>query len=833
LILVAASVLSFIFTSWVDGIAIAVAILLNTVIGFFMELKAVRSMEALRQMEQITAKVLRSGRLREIHAKQLVPGDLVAFEGGDIVSADMRLLETSKLQVDESMLTGESVPVTKQTEPVDENTPVSNRTDMLFKGTAITRGSGKAVVTAIGMDTELGRISSLVEESQDEFTPLEKRLGQLGRKLLWITLGVLIVVAALGIIRGKEMLLMIETAVALAVAAIPEGLPIVATIAMARGMMRMAQHNALVNRLAAVETLGGTNVIFTDKTGTLTENKMTVTNIILETGDISVKQRSSDNAGPFEKDGKSIDPADDGILKKALKISVLCNNASLDGQNDDGAVGDPLELALLVAADKAGLSRDQLLKQLPEEREEAFDPATKMMATFHKQNNRYFVAVKGAPEAVLQVCLKIRHQQKEQHFDEEQKKRWLKHNEKLAKDGLRILAVAYKETDSPDVQPYEQLTLVGLIGMIDPPRKDVKEAIGLCRDAGLKVVMVTGDQAHTALKVASEVGLTENDGEDTIQGDRIKPTEELSEQEKERFLKASVFARVSPEQKLDLVNIHQQAGSVVAMTGDGVNDAPSLRKADIGVAMGKRGTQVAREASDMILKDDLFATIVVAIEQGRIIFKNIRKFIVYLLSGNASEIMIVLVASLFNAPLPLLPLQILLLNVISDVFPALALGLGGQGADVMKDPPRDPREPILTRAHWSAVFGYGLLIAVPVLAAFALSLAWLKMDMTASVTVSFLTLAFARLWHIFNMRDRRTRFLKNEVVTNKFVWAALVLCTALLLAAVYLPGTSDVLTLTSPGLREWSLIIIFSLVPFVFGQLLKSIRDRHAASNTY
>jgi len=826
LILTAASVLSFIFTDWIDGLAIAVAVSFNTLIGFFMELKAVRSMEALRQMEQITAKVLRSGRITEIHAAELVPGDIVTFEGGDIVSADMRLVEVSKLQADESMLTGESVPVTKKIEPVDEQTAVAEQNNMLFKGTAITRGSGKAVVTAIGTYTELGRISSLVEESQDEFTPLEKRLGQFGRKLLWITLAILVVVAILGIIRGKGILLMVETAVALAVAAIPEGLPIVATIAMARGMLRMAKRNALVNRLAAVETLGGTNVIFTDKTGTLTENRMTVTNIILKTGKIAIKEQGTEKKDCFEKNGKPIDITKDEILQQAIKIGVLCNNASLNGTKDTDSVGDPLELALLVASDKAGFTRKKLLEQLPEEREEAFDPATKMMATFHKDDNQYLVAVKGAPEEVLQVCSKVRGKEQDEELDEKENNFWLKKNEELAKDGLRVLAVATKKVDSSDINPYEELTLIGLIGMMDPPRQDVKKAIGLCKDAGLRVVMVTGDQAQTALKIASEVNLTENNNEKVIQGSQIKPAENMSEEEKTKFLQASIFARVSPEQKLDLVDIHQQAGSIVAMTGDGVNDAPSLQKADIGVAMGRRGTQVAREASDMVLKDDSFSTIVEAIEHGRIIFNNIRKFIIYLLSGNASEIMVVFIASLFNAPLPILPLQILLLNIISDVFPALALGLSEGSGDVMKYPPRNPKEPVLIRTHWFAIFGYGLLIAVTVLIAFALSFLWLEMDKTRAITVSFLTLAFARLWHIFNMRGRGTRFLNNEIVKNKYVWAAIALCTLLLLAVVYLPGISAILKLTSPGLKAWALIITISLIPFGFGQFVKSVKPK-------
>lgn len=827
-ILAIASILSFIFTDWIDGVVIAVAILLNTIIGFLMELKAVRSMEALKQMERISAKVLRNGRIIEIQADQLVPGDIVLFEGGDLVSADMRLIELSKLQVDESMLTGESVPVSKQIEPIDEKVSVSDKNNMLFKGTAITRGSGKAVVTQTGMNTELGHISSLVEKSEEEFTPLEKQLGKFGRTLIWITLAILIVLTILGISRGKEILIMIETSVALAVAAIPEGLPIVATIAMARGMLRMAKQSALVNRLAAVETLGATNVICTDKTGTLTENEMTVTHIVLKTGKIIVKEKKTKSESSFEKDGELFDPDHDEILQDILKVCVLCNNASLE---ENSSVGDPLESALLAAGAKAGLNRSELLKKYSEEREEAFDTTTKMMATFHKNNDHYFVAVKGAPEAVLQHCSQVKENAKEHKFDEEEYKLWINHNEELAKKGLRVLALAYKKVKSIDIDPYKELILLGLIGMMDPPREDVKKAIGLCKNAGLKVVMVTGDQAQTALHIASEIGLIEHDNETVIMGSEIKPSVESSEQEKEKFLKASIFARVNPEQKFNLVSLHQNNGSTVAMTGDGVNDAPGLKKADIGIAMGQRGTQVAREASDMVLKDDSFSTIVIAIEQGRIIFNNIRKFIIYLLSGNSSEIMIVFIASLLNSPLPILPLQILLLNIINDVFPALALGLGKGSEDVMKYSPRSAHEPVLKLSHWFAVFGYGVLIAIPVLIAFTLSHVWLKMEATEAVTVSFLTLAFARLWHIFNMRDPQSGFISNEIIKNKYVWIAIVLCTVLLLSVVYIPNISGVLKLTSPDSKVWILILAMSMIPLAIGQIFKKITSGHVRKN--
>ncbi len=825
LILVAAAALSFVFGEIVDGFAILAAVVVNTIIGFAMEIRAVRSMEALRRMERITARVLRDGKVQEIPADQLVPGDIVEMEGGDIAGADLRLIEASRARVNESILTGESVPVDKQIEPLDRDAPLADRRNMLFKGTALTAGFCRGVVTATGMATEIGRISSLVEEARSEATPLQKRLESLGRMLLWLTLAILAVVAGVGIARGREVFLMIETAIALAVAAIPEGLPIVATIAMARGMLRMARHNALVNRLAAVETLGSTTIICTDKTGTLTENKMTVTRIVLEEADVTVSAEPGDSVHFVQGDTPFM-PEDHEALVLLLETGVLCNNASLGDGPEHRAVGDPLEVALLEVGIKAGLDHGNLMEHYPERREEPFDPSVRMMATFHETEEHYLVMVKGAPEAVLDASSRVRSHNGVRPMTDDLRKQWDEKDLRMAEQGLRVLAVAMKNADSPDVRPYEDLTLLGLVGMADPPRSGVAEAVERCRSAGMKVVMVTGDHAATARSIARQVGLIERDDQEVIEGRQIRPAQELSDDERRRFAEARVFARVSPEQKLHLIDIHKQAGEVVAMTGDGVNDAPALKKADIGVAMGIRGSQVAREAADMILKDDAFASIVVAVEEGRVIFNNIRKFVVYLLSANASEILTVFVASLLNWPLPLLPLQILFLNVVNDAFPALALGVGRGGEGIMRQPPRNPREPILTKGRWWSIFGYGGLITAPVLASLWIATSVLGMDSTKAVTVSFLTLAFAQLWHVLNMRDRDSGLVRNEVTANPYVWAALAFCTLLLLGAVYLPGISTVLSLSGPGLTGWAVILAMSLVPLVIGQIIKMIRGR-------
>lgn len=823
LLLVAASVLSFMFDEIVEASAIVAVIFINAAIGFFTELKAVHSMHSLRRMTRVNCKVVREGSIIEIPAQELVPGDIAVFEGGDMVTADIRIIESSKLQTDESVLTGESQPVSKTEEAIGEDTILTERNNMLFKGTAVTRGSGKGVVVATGMETELGHITSLVDKAEEEITPLEKRLNQLGKELIWITLAIAGIVALIGILRGREVFLMIETSIALAVAAIPEGLPIVATLALARGMIRMAGRNALINRLSAVETLGTTNVIFTDKTGTLTENRMSVIRMITDSGDFELVHSESEQQRKFESQGEIINPDKENTLIKLLETGVLCNNASINSETSDESLstGDPLEIALLRAGEIAGLYRNPLLKDKLEIREEAFDPEVKMMATFHKENGGIAVFVKGAPEAVLEICNSILTSQGVKEMNDQERDHWMEHTNELARDGLRVLAMATKTAESMDINPYDRLVFLGLVGMNDPPRKGVKESIAYCQDAGIRVIMVTGDQPVTAHNIARAVRLTQNVSDDVVHGKEIVDPTKLNSVSRERLLKADIFARVSPTQKLDLISLHQKTGSVVAMTGDGVNDAPALKKADIGVAMGKRGTQVACEAADMILKDDSFSTIVDAIEQGRIIFNNIKKFVLYLLSCNVSEIMTVTIAYVLNLPLPILPLQILFLNLVTDVFPALALGFGEGHADIMKKKPRGSDLPILSRQNWISIAIYGFVITLAVLGCLSLSLFWFEYREEQAVTLSFLTLAFAQLWHVFNMRDKGSSFFRNDITKNPFIWGALSLCTLMICAAIYLPDLAEILGVESPQIEGWSLVIIMSLIPFVVGQIIR------------
>ncbi len=781
-LLAAAAVASVLFGEWVEGAVITMVLVLNALIGFFSELRAVRSMEALRQLGQVRTRVRRDGRVREVPADQLVPGDIVPVEAGDVVTADLRLLTTSKLQADEAALTGESMPVSKRPPSVSRNAAIHERRCMLFKGTAITRGAGEGVVVATGMTTELGSIARLVEEAEQEVTPLERRLEALGNRLIRLTLVVAAATTALGLLSGKPVLLMIETGIALAVAAIPEGLPIVATMALARGMQRMARRNALVNRLSAVEVLGATTVILTDKTGTLTRNRMALKVVTGTDGDVSAR---------------------DSRAREAVEIATLCNNASDN-------TGDPLEIALLEAGRHFGLTP----AAKPRIREEAFDPSIRMMGTVHdvhdNGNGRLLIAVKGAPEAVLAAS----------NATEDERRAWRERNEALARAGLRVLAVARRYDSEPDSEPervrgmpiYSDLEMVGLLGLLDPPRDDVRAAVQACQRAGIRVIMVTGDQATTARNIGVAAGLVDDESAPVTEGREL--ARNLDADPNSIAVRSSrLYARVDPEQKLRLVQAHQQAGAIVAMTGDGVNDAPALKKADIGIAMGQRGTQVAREAADMVLKDDAFSSIVAAVREGRIIFGNIRKFAVYLLSCNVGEVLVVASAAVVQAPLPLLPLQLLFLNLVTDVFPALALAFGEGDTRIMEQPPRPPDEPLLTRRHWRAIAGHGFWIAASVMTVFGIAIRVQDRAPTEAVTISFLTVAFAQLWLVFAMRAPGSPRLRNDVTRNPWVHGALVLCIALLLAAVYVAPAAHVLQLTPPDAAGWLLITIGSVVP--------------------
>lgn len=807
-LLVFAAILALLFSDIPEAVAILAVIVLNALIGFTTEWRAIRSMEALRRFTKVECVALRAGVVVRLPAEDLVPGDIVLLEAGDLVPADLRLIKASKLNADESTLTGESLPVSKHVEPLGADTIMLDRQNMAFNGTAITRGTGRGVVVATGSRTEFGKIFEQVSSAVGHRTPLEKRLDALGKRLAWIVIVIGVFVAIIGILAGREVFLAIEVAIALAVAAIPEGLPIVATIALAHGTWLMAKRKALITRLSAVETLGATSIILTDKTGTLTENRMCATTVLLADADVELMGE--------------LEVASSAMLDELLTAAALCNNASLQqtADADSSGVGDPTELALLVAAAKRDIWRETLLKESPEVHEDPFDPASKRMATVHDFGGMFTVAVKGSPETIISNCTSVRTKDGVVPLGADELQRWTGRVEDLCESGLRTIAIASKSADAPDANPYESLMLLGVIGLEDPVRDGIEEAISQCHSAGVSVLMVTGDHAKTAKNIARKVGITDDsdDVESFLEGDSVDGL--FADDRIQDLLNARVFSRVTPEQKLRLIKLYQEQQHVVAMTGDGVNDAPALKKADIGIAMGIRGTAVAKEAAEVILQDDEFGTIVAAIGHGRVILQNIRKFVVYLFSCNCSEVIVVCLATITGAPLPLLPLQILFLNLVTDVFPALALGVGPGDPSLMKSAPRPAGERLLTRHHWLQIGLYGVLMAVVVLAAMATAVLYLDFSRDKAVTVAFCTLALTQMWHVFNMRESSGRFFDSEIIRNVWVWLALGLCLLLILAAVYLPALSDVLRLVNPGYRGWLLILAFSVLPLIVPPLV-------------
>lgn len=806
-LLAGAAMLAAFFREIEEAVAIGIVLGLNTLIGFFTEYKAARSIEGLQALEAPKTRVRREGHDRMIPSEELVPGDIVLLDAGDAVPADLRLIECANLKVNESTLTGESVAVAKSAAPVSRDARLADRHSMLFRGTALTAGSALGVVTGTGLATEIGQVSRLVAEAGAGTSPIEKKLAHLSSQLVWATLGLTILIAGLGILSGKDIFLMAEAAIALAVAAIPEGLPVVATLTLARGMWRMARQNALVEHLSAVETLGATTVILTDKTGTLTENRMAVCRYWLPSGEVGPRAAAAER------------PADgDAQLATLIEVAVLCNDAALDEPDAEGT-GDPMEVALLRAGLEAGHSREALLAQYPIVRKVAFDSVSKMMATVHRHGDDYLYAIKGAPEAVLGKSGFVSPKGQLESLGPQEREIWLQRAAELAHHGLRVLACAAKAESAENAAPYDGLTFLGLIGLEDPARSDVPHAIKACHRAGIRVVMVTGDHAATACSIGRSVGL------DCAPGNVVEGVElaRLTADGADDFARIGIFARVSPKEKLDLVRAYQASGEIVAMTGDGVNDAPALRQADIGVAMGLRGTDVARESAAMILLDDAFPTIVAAIREGRIIFGNIRRFAAYLLACNLTEVLVVGIAVLVALPLPILPLQILYLNLITDVFPAFALALGEGEGDVLDKPPRAPREPILGRPQWARLIVQSLLMSAGVFGAM-----WaadmLSFDADASVTVTFLTLAFAQLWQVFNMRSDSASMFRNQITRNPWVWGALALCMVLLVLPAYLAPFAAVLGIVAPDVTMWMLVLCMSALPTVVWQAMTVFR---------
>lgn len=819
----------------VQAIAILVVIVLNASIGFFTEWKAERTLAALQKQAVTFAQVVRDGTERQIPAVELVPGDLVILAAGGRVPADGRVVEAVRLQIDEAALTGESHAVAKVPEPVaDAEVPLGDRTDMAFMGTTITDGRGQMLVTSTGMRTEVGQIGTLIDEAGTQGTPLEKRLDQLGRALIGIVLALCAIIVFLGWLRGNPFLHMIEVGISLAIAAVPEGLPAVATMTLAIGMQRMARMRALIRRLPAVESLGSVTVICTDKTGTLTKNEMTVNTLVLGDRRIEVTGAGYQAVGEFlTAEGERIEPESDAQLELALRIGLLCNDSQIERTAEgDTVLGDPTEGALVVAAEKAGIKSDTVERAFPRIDEVPFDSDTKRMVTVHRAAEAGGVVafVKGSPGALLDMSqAQLRNGGAVESLTTEARERYLEANGELAGAALRVLGLAYREL--PDNYSPEDLDrdliFVGLVGMLDPLREEVRPAIATCREAGIRTVMITGDQPSTAAEIGRQLGLDRDAAGHPLATVHAR---ELDKHDPERLgqiaATASVFARVSPKHKLQLVEALQQRGEVVAMTGDGVNDAPALKQADIGVAMGIKGTEVAKESASMVITDDNFATIVSAVEQGRIIYANILKFIRYLFSCNFAEILTVFVSIMVGWPLPLGPLQILWLNMVTDVFPAFALALEPSAPNMMKRAPRDPHEGLINRPFLVLIGWQGALLATVTLIPFALGLRWHGTEpdgVRRAATMAFMTLALAQAAHAFNARSHRGSIFTAQLFTNLWLWAAVLVCGLLQVAAVSVPLLRRVLHTVPPTGREWALIIICSLTPIVVVELVKLV----------
>jgi Ca2+-transporting ATPase len=811
LLLVAAAAFSFFFEDWLEGFSIIAVIFITAVLGFFMELQARNSMKALKEMDISVSKVWRDNALKEIPSERIVPGDVLVLEAGDMVLADARLMEVNQFEIDESALTGESLPVEKNIEIIENDVSLADKINLIFKGTSVVKGNAKAIVTGTGLHTELGKITRLVETAKQDDTPLEKKLQGLTKILMLITAAFASIFIVTGLLQGKQFYLIVETALALAVAAIPEGLPVVSIIALTYGMLRLAKKNVLIKRLASVETLGGINTIFTDKTGTLTENKIDVNRLVFFDEDITIDKSGEDSSIAIKKNKAS--------FEKLLLISTLCNNAvTKEEKNKRNNLGDPIEIALLQFVNASKTNAADINALYPRIAEEPFNSETKLMATLHTTAAGKFVAAKGAVEELITKCSFYCACNRIMPLADADKKIFLHKAEVIEAQGSKVLAFAFREAANISTNTFlSDLTLAGLIGFLDPPRMEVVDALQSCRDAGIKVIMITGDHPATALNIADKIKLSEKDNV-VINGNELDT--KLPE---EKLFAATIFARVTPKQKLDMVSLYQKQGNIVAMTGDGINDAPALKKADIGIAMGRRGTQVAKETAAMILKDDSFTSIVAAIMQGRVIFKNIKNFLMYLLSCNLSEIFIVFFYGLLNFPFSLLPLQILFLNLVTDVFPALALGLGKGNKLIMKMPPRNPQQPIVIKRDWFTINAYAVLLALPVMVVTWYCSYYLGYDAKLSNNISFISMALSQLWHVLNLSSRKISFLNNEITRNKFIWAALLLCIAIMAVFYFVSPLNEYIGLQMLNINTWFIIVATSIVPVFLIQLFKRV----------
>lgn len=830
ILLIIAAIVSAFTGDVVECVIIIAIVVINAIMSIIQEGKAEDSVAALQKMSSPEATVVRDGQRGHVKAEELVPGDVVVLETGDIIPADMRLIESSNLKIDESSLTGESVAVEKDANfTTSEDVGIGDRENYVHSSSIVTYGHGIGLVATTGEDTEIGKIATSLDQVEEKETPLQKQLKKLSKVLALLVIIVCIAVFGLGYLRGGDDLL--ETfmvAVSLAVAAIPEGLTAVVTIVLSIGMNRMAERKAIVKNLLSVETLGSTTVICSDKTGTLTQNEMTITKVFTNDEEYEVEGSGYKPEGDIRNANKEV-IEDDGQIKLLMTIASLCNDANLTREGEEYKItGDPTEGAMLTFSEKWNINQENLNEKHPRIEEIPFDSTRKMMTTFHEMDGKYYAFTKGAPDVIMSNSSQILENGEMVDFDQTKRKIYSDKNNDLASQALRVMAYAFRPLDTLDqdltTENIEKdMIFVGLTGMIDPPRPEAKAAVAECHASGIDVIMITGDYFETALAIAKELGIASS-RDQAMQGSELndKTDEEIREIVKTK----RIFARVSPENKVQLVKALEANDNVVAMTGDGVNDAPAIKNADIGVSMGITGTDVAKDASDMILVDDNFATIVNAVEEGRVIFSNIKKFVSFLLSCNIAEVLIVFLSILMGLPSPLTPIQLLWLNLVTDAFPALALGVEPAEPGLMEEPPRDPRESIISGDVRTNLISQSIFITIAVLAAYIIGLKWIFPDsIEGAHTMVFATLITSELLRAFSVRSTKYTLKELGFTSNPHLIKAVILSFGLLLLVMYVPFLRELFEIVA-FTWEWLPVLALALIPLVFGEIAKVVRSK-------
>jgi Ca2+-transporting ATPase len=824
IVLAVAAIISGIKGDWVEAITIIIIVILAGLMGFIQEYQAGKAIEKLRKMAAPHATVIRGGEEQVIPSREIVPGDICLIKTGDMIPADSRLVEATNLKINEASLTGESMAVEKSVEPVEnKETSLGDRKNMAYTGTSATYGRGKAVVVATGMNTEFGRIAGLLQSTRSRKTPLQNNLDQLGKQLGIFSLILAGIIAAFGVIMGKEIQKMFIWGVALAVAVIPEALPAVVTISLALGVRRLVKRKALIRTLPSVETLGATTVICSDKTGTLTQDAMTVRKIYCGGHVVTVSGSGYNPKGDFSIEEKNITPDED--LKKLVEIGVLCNDTLLKQEEGEWKIiGDPTEGSLVVIAHKAGINSEEIRKEIPRTGEIPFSSETKRMTTAHKLSDGEYAYTKGAPEIIIDSCNSMYQNGQIVNLKENDRKEILNTGRKFGEDALRVLALSFKKISSEDKLENAQKDMVfaGLVGMIDPPRPEVKDAIKVCEKAGIRPVMITGDHKITAVAVAKELGLMKNDK--ALTGIEL---DKLSDEEFDKTVEdTQVYARISPSHKLRLVNAFMNKGHVVAMTGDGVNDAPALKKADIGVAMGITGTDVSKEASDMILTDDNFASIVSAVEEGRSIFENIRKYLVFLLSGNMGTVFAMIISILLFRDFPLVAVQILFINFIMDGLIAIALGVEPPEPGIMDRPPRNLKEGILNRKSLFYIGGVGLWMSLATIGVYRYAIVSPMVDDDLAKSMFFVTLIVSRLFNGFNCRSLNESIFRTGLTGNKWLLGSAAISIGLTLIVLYFHLFHEPFETKPLDTYQWAIVLAFAFTVLVFGEIIKFISKK-------